>query len=393
MATIFTNTTILTPTETLSSAALVAGEDGRITYVGPVRDLPRVEGPRINLNGRTLIPGLIDVHVHGGNGVNMGVAGVSPKEFNDELNGYSDWVARGGVTGFLAGILMPDRESMTNLVADYADLFDKGLSGAEGLGVFLEGPFMNVEQKGAIKPPYLRDPDMDEAQGYLDAARGWMRQIAMAPELTGAEEVASLFRKAGVVVAFGHSDTDYEGTRRALEGNWTHITHTFNKHRGLHHREPGAVGAILTSEEITTELIADSMHVHPAVMKLLVRSVGVDRVVLITDATALAGLPDGDYEVMGLTIYVRNGLAKIPEGNIAGSTVTLNRCVRNMVHDVSVSLADAVQMATLNPARAMGFSNRLGSLEVGKDASLAVIDEDVNVYLTMVQGRIVFNEL
>jgi len=393
MPTIFSNSTIITPTETLSNAALVAGDDGKIQYVGSMKNMPRVEGRRIHLNNRILIPGLIDVHVHGGNGINMGVAGVSPEEFKDEMNSYSDWAAEGGVTGFLAGILMPDRESMTNLVSDYADLFDEGLSGAEGLGIFLEGPFMNVAQKGAIKPPYLRHPDMDEAQGYIDAGRGWVRQIAMAPELPGAEEVASLFRKAGVVVAFGHSDTDYDGARRALEGNWTHITHTFNKHRGLHHREPGAVGAILTSEEITAELIADSMHVHPAVMKILVRSIGVDRVVLITDATALAGKPDGDYEVMGLTIHVRNGLAKIPAGNIAGSTVTLNRCVRNMVQDVGVSLEDAVRMATINPARAMGFSQSLGSLEVGKDASLAVIDKDVNVYLTMVQGRIVYNNL
>jgi N-acetylglucosamine-6-phosphate deacetylase len=215
----------------------------------------------------------------------------------------------------------------------------------------------------------------------------------MAPELPNAYEVASLFQNAGVVVALGHSTATYEQAQDALRGPWSHITHTFNKLTGLHHRQPGTVGAVLVSDEITTELIADTIHVHPAVMRILLRCVGPERICLITDATQFAGMPDGEYEIYNTKVIVRNGWARIPAGNLAGSTVTLNTCVRNMNQVVGASLQESVQMATLNPARAMGFSNRLGSLHVGRRADLSVIDDDANVYMTLVNGKVVFNAL
>jgi N-acetylglucosamine-6-phosphate deacetylase len=177
----------------------------------------------------------------------------------------------------------------------------------------------------------------------------------------------------------------------ALQRNVTHITHAFNAQRAFDHRAPGLVGAMLSSDEATVEVIADGVHVHPVALKILVRCVGTDRVVLITDSMAAAGAPDGEYRIGGQLRIVKDGVARLSNGNLAGSVATMNRCVRTMVRDVGVSLADAVKMASLNPARAMGFADRLGALRAGHDASLTVIDDNVNVYLTMVKGQILYS--
>jgi len=384
------HTTIFTPDRVFEDAALVVGESGSIEYIGAMDCAPRSDGPILDMRGRIVIPGMIDIHVHGGNGIDLGVTPRPTTSLRDDLHAFSNWTAQSGVTGFLAGIGMKNPQSTIQRLKAYADIFEEGLPGAEGLGVYMEGPFMNRDQKGAIPEDWLHDPDLDEARAYLEAGGGWIRQITIAPELPHALEVASLFRQAGVVVALGHSSCTYEQARDALKGGWTNITHTFNKMGFLHHRDPGIVGAILESEDITTELICDTIHVHPAVMRILLRCVSPERIALITDATLLAGLPDGEYDWEGRTVTVRDGWARIPAGNLAGSTVALNTCVRNMNQAVGASLREAVQMATLNPARAMGFTDRLGSLRSGRAANLAVIDEDVNVYLTMVNGKIVY---
>jgi N-acetylglucosamine-6-phosphate deacetylase len=387
------HTTIYTPDRMLEKAALVVGEEGRIDYIGPMDDAPRAVGRVLDLRGRIVIPGMIDIHVHGGKGIDLGVTHARPATLAQDLRTYSNWVVESGVTGFLCGILLPNAEATLDMISAYADLFEEGLPGAEALGIFMEGPFLNPEMKGAIDPTWLHDPTLEEAQAYLDAGRGWIRQIAIAPELPNAYEVAYLFREAGVTVALGHSTATYEQAQDAFSGPWTHITHTFNKLTGLHHRRPGTVGAVLASEAVTTELIADTIHVHPAVMRILLRCVGPERISLITDATQFAGMPDGEYEIYNTKVIVRDGWARIPAGNLAGSTVTLNTCVRNMNQAVGASLREAVQMATLNPARALGFADRLGSLLVGRAANLTVVDADANAYMTLVNGKVVYNNL
>jgi len=382
------NARVLTPTEVTEAAAIVT-DDGRIAYVGPMDDAPHVVDLRMNMRGRLVVPGFVDVHVHGGNGIRFG----SSDQIAQDLQTYSEWVASKGVTGFLCSIGAPTAAALTQKVRVFADALDAGVEGAEVLGLHLEGPFLSKEKKGAMNPDWLRQPDRDEAKAVLRAGRGWIRQVTMAPELPGAGEVAALFREAGVVVALGHSNADYETASAALRGKFTHVTHTFNAQRGLHHRAPGVVGAVMASDNVTAELIADTIHVHPAAMKVLLRCLGTDRVVLITDANAAAGLPDGTYGLMTREITVKDGRATLPDGTIAGSTVTLDQCVRNIHQQVGVPLAEAVKMASLNPARAMGFARRLGSIAVGKDANLTVIDEDVNVTMSMVKGRVVYCNL
>jgi len=217
--------------------------------------------------------------------------------------------------------------------------------------------------------------------------------MTMAPELPHANEVARLFRQNGVVVALGHTNTDYETASKALKGDFVHVTHTFNAQSSFDHRAPAVFGAVMSSDNVTAELIADCVHVHPAAMKVLIRSLGTERVVLITDAMTGAGLKDGKYMLAGNEVTVKDGHATLANGTLAGSIATLNQCVRNVNQLVGFPLVDAVKMASLNPARAMGLGDRLGAIQPGKDASLTVIDEDVTVYLTMVKGKIVYNNL
>jgi N-acetylglucosamine-6-phosphate deacetylase len=316
-----------------------------------------------------------------------------PGKLEEDLRMYSKWVAQSGVTGFLLSIAAPTPELLTTIIEAYFELFKKEMPGAEPLGLHLEGPFLNPEKKGAFNPAWLREPALDEAEAFLRAGGDWIRQVTLAPELPGAEDVSSMFCEAGVVVSLGHTNTDFETASAALQGNWTHVTHTFNAQSGFGHRAPGVIGAILASDNVTAELIADLIHVHPGAMKILVRSVGVDRVVLISDAMPGAGLEDGVYDLIGHEITVKNGRATLADGSLAGSTAMLNHCVCNITREVGVPLQHAVQMATLNAARAMGFKDRLGMVVEGKDASLTVIDEEINVFLTMVKGEIVYRNI
>jgi len=389
MATTLYYTNIFTPVETIERGALVISDDGKIIYVGSTEDAPRVDGKKIDLRGRYVVPGFIDIHVHGGKGVTFGASGNAA----DEVRAYSEWVTSTGVTGYLCSLAAPDDRSLVELVASYAEALQAGASGAEPLGIHLEGPFLNPERKGAFNPAWLRVPAPDEIDAVLKAGRGTVRQITLAPELPGASGIAARCRAEGVVVSLGHTNSDYATASAALKGNFTHVTHTFNAQRGFHHREPGVFGAILASDEVTAELIADNVHAHPGAMKVLLRCLGTDRVVLITDAMSGAGLPDGVFDLVGMKVTVKDGHATLADGTIAGSTATLNRCVGNMNQLVDIPFRDAVKMASLNPARAMGFASRLGSIAVGKDASLVVIDEQANVYLTMVKGQVVYSNL
>jgi N-acetylglucosamine-6-phosphate deacetylase len=381
--------TVLTPVERLERSTVVIDDAGKIAYLGPMVGAPPVDGLRLDLRNLIVAPGFLDIHVHGGHGITFG----SLKSLEDDLKEYSTWVVQNGVAGFLLSITAPDPDQLSELIRAYVKLFEKEAPGAEPLGIHLEGPFMNVERKGAQNPDWIRDPDIKEADLYLESGQGWIRQMTMAPELPNAQEVAARYRGAGVVLAIGHSTADYDTAVQALEGNWNHITHTFNAQTGLHHRNPGIVGAVMASEQITAELIADTIHVHPGAMKALIRCVGSDRVVLVTDAMAGAGLAYGEYELLVFTFFVREGKATQEDGTIAGSAAVMNDCVRNIHERVDIPLSDAIMMATTNPARVIGLSNRLGSLAVGKDASLTVIDEQVGVHLTMVKGRIVYNAL
>ncbi len=387
------NAALFTPSAVIDPGTVIVSDDGEITYAGPANQAPYGAGLNLDLTGRIVAPGFVNIHTHGGNGINFYADATERASIAENLHTYARWAAQNGVTGFLCSIAAPSAEALRELIEAYVAAFESESPGAEPLGLHLEGPFLSREKKGAFDPDWLREAALEEARSALEVGQGWVRQMTLASEMAGADAVASYLRGQGVVVSLGHTDADYETTRRALRGNFTHVTHTFNAQHGFHHREPGALGAILTSDDVTAELIADTVHVHPGAMELLVHSLGTERVVLITDANAAAGLPDGTYEIGGRKRIVKDGRSVLEDGTIAGSTATMDTCVRNIHQTVGVPLLAAVRMGSLNPARAIGLASRIGSLHQGKAANLIVMDGDLNIYLTLVRGKVVHNAL
>ena len=388
MYTILENGTIITPSEVIDNGVMVINETGRIDFVGKQDSIKIPTGLLIDVGGKIISPGFLDVHTHGGNGVDF-----STGKLSENLDQYSKWAATSGVTGFLCSIAAPDKESLNAIISQYADIMESGVRGAQALGMHLEGPFLNPKRKGAFNPAWLRSPDLNEVEDYLRLGKGWIKQMTLSPELSGALQVAALLKQKGVVASLGHSDAVYELASAALKKDFSHVTHCFNAQSGFNHRAPGVVGAVLDSEKITAELIGDGIHVHPAAMQILLRCVGEDRIVLITDAMPGAGLPDGQYEMIGQTVQVKNGKAVLSDGTLAGSTAQLNQCVRNMNQLGRAALTHSINMASINPARVLGLSNEIGSLQKGLWANLIVIDKDINVFLTMVKGKIVHDIL
>jgi N-acetylglucosamine-6-phosphate deacetylase len=376
---------VLTPAGWVEPGVVIVTEDGSIGDVGRSGEV-EPSGQVVSLEACILAPGLIDVHTHGGHGVTFGM----PVRLAEDLTAYSEWVATTGVTGFLCSVAAPDSKSLMSILRAYAAAMAKGTPGAEALGMHLEGPYLSPARRGAFNPRWLRPPSLDEVLAYVEAGEGWVRQMTLAPELPGAWDAARALRNRGVVAALGHSDADFATASAALAGDFTHVTHTFNAQRAFGHREPGVLGAVLASEGVSAELIADKVHVHPAAMKVLVRCLGPDRIVLVTDAMAGAGLTDGVYELVGHQVWVRGGRATLADGTLAGSTAALNECVWNASDGMGVTTAQALRMASTNPARLLGLGARLGAIERGRTASLVALDAEGQVRLTMVRGRVVY---
>lgn len=380
-----TNATIHTPFQTIENEEILVSDEGKIAYMGVKVESEKHADQTINAAGYSLAPGLIDIHVHGGYGVAFGLP-----DLKESLQKYSQSILKTGVTGFLLSIAAPDAETLLELIKSYIPILEDGLPGAFALGLHLEGPFMNKEKKGAFNPAWLRKPDIKEVNSIIKAGKGWIKQVTMAPELENADLIAEAFQDANVVVALGHSNTDYITASDALKGFFSHITHTYNAQSSFNHREPGVIGAVLASDNVTAELIADKVHVHSGAMKILYRCLGKDRIILITDAMPGAGLPDGKYELIGQEVIVKNGRAVLLDGTIAGSTAQLINCVANIHQDLELSLNDALQGATYNPSRFLGLQDQLGIIEEGMDANLIIFDEEFKVRFVLVQGRIVY---
>jgi len=327
---------------------------------------------------------LIDIHIHGSNGLDT----MDGKA--ESIAGLSAFVAAHGVTGFLPTTVAAPLSQIEQALQAVRQAVDSGLPGAQVLGVHLEGPFFNRRRAGAQPLDWCVDPGDDALRRLLAPGEGLTRMISLAPELPGALAAIETFARHGIVVSIGHTDATYEQTQAAFAAGARHITHLFNAMSPLHHREPGVIGAALTTDGVTVQLIADGLHLHPAILNLAVRCKGVAELVLITDAIAGTGLPDGEYTMGPQQVIVRNGEARTPAGNLAGSTLTLERAVANMVRLAGVPLPAALQMATLNPARVLGLERRKGRLAPGYDADMVALDADFHVHLTMVGGQIIY---
>lgn len=382
------NGTIYTPIETIENGVLLI-DDATIHALGRRGTLaiPR-DAQVIDARGKAIVPGLIDLHTYGCLGASL----TTPERAMDDLATFARNVVRFGVTRFLISPTIGDRAFIVQMLRALADAIPYLRDGARCLGIHLEGPWLDPEQRGAFPREHLHAPTLDEAREYVDAARGFLRLVTMAPNLPNALEVAQWLRAQGIVVSLGHSSTTYEVARDALaSGAFTLVTHVYNAMTGLHHRQPGVLGAVLSSDDALGMFICDGLHVHPAAVKILMRALGVERVILVTDAIPGGGMTEGTFTMLGQTARIVDGVARLTDGTIAGSILTLNRAVMNARAFGALTLNDALKMATVNPARALRLWN-LGSLNDGAEADVVLMDESGNVVLTMVAGHIVYQK-
>jgi N-acetylglucosamine-6-phosphate deacetylase len=357
-------------------------EGGRIIGVFPSAAGQAFEGSDVvDFCDHYIAPGLIDLHLHGAMGRDVmdgNIAGLQ------EIAAYQ---AGTGVTGFVATTLAAALPQISDAVMGVKAAQTKPLP-SEILGLHLEGPFLSFEKKGAQNPEFIRPIDLEAMSTILELCAGIKSIITVAPEMGDNLSFIPAFREGGLVVSIGHSAATYELAMTSFERGVAHATHLYNAMSGWLPREPGVIGAVLDSDRVTAELIADGIHVHPAALRMAIRQKGIERICLITDSLNAAGLGEGESRVGGLEVVVRKGQARLKEsGTLAGSILTLNQAVKNVIDWTGVSVPQAVRMASLNPARVLGLDGQMGSIEANKLANLAVFDRDFNVLTTILRGR------
>jgi N-acetylglucosamine-6-phosphate deacetylase len=363
---------------------MVVVEDGLIASIQSRGSMEPPSGaPHLDFPGLTLAPGLIDVHVHGG-------AGHDVMENNPSaLHAIQRHMARHGVTSYLPTTVTAPLDNILRALEHLGKAItanrDGLKNGARPLGIHLEGPFISHAKRGVHSPENLVEPSPQLLDRFWQASGGTLRMITIAPELSGTLETIRHARKLGIHCSLGHSDATLDQARAAIKAGAGHATHTFNAMRRLDHRDPGIAGAVLTADEVSADIIADGVHVDPSMVRLFLRAKGRDRAVLITDAISAAGMPEGRYRLGPLDVEVRGNRCEY-QGKLAGSVLTLDQAVRNVMSFAAWTLADAIRLATCNPARLLGDTAR-GALALGRVADMVALAEDGTVRQTIVAGE------
>jgi N-acetylglucosamine-6-phosphate deacetylase len=366
----------LTPNTEIPDAAILI-RDGVIESVGARKDLTAPSGAQeITALQHTAVPGFIDVHIHGAGGRDV-------MEGSEEaVATVAKTIARHGTTSFLATTVTasPDDtcRSVEGMARYIAHQFESAENKAEVLGIHYEGPFLNKARRGVHPAEWVQLPSAELLERLVKAAAGKGRLITIAPELLGAVPLIKAARDAGLVVGMGHTDATYEQARAAVAQGVRHAVHVYNAMRPFSHRDTGVLGAVLTSPEVTGELIADGVHVEEPAMRILLQAKGPAGVILISDGLSATGMPDGKYKLGKFEFTVSGGVCRNSEGKLAGSTLTLDRALRNVVA-LGIPLAHAVQMLTSNPATLLGLEFKKGNLRAGADADIVLLDSNLQV--------------
>ncbi len=387
MKTAFTASRLYTPVEEIQNPLLIV-EDGRISEVSSrsTTDVPG-NASLVEFGDAVLAPGFVDIHMHGGAGLDL------MRALPSELPRLGKFLTTHGVTGYFATTVAAPLDATCAALGRLADAIEAAATQPNGdpvqarpLGIHLEGPFLSHKRRGVHPPEYLVTPTVAIFERLWQAARGHVRMLTIAPEIPGAMEVIAEAARRKICVSIGHSDAEMPIAQNAVKAGARHATHTFNAMRPLEHRDPGIIGEVLSDDRISADIIVDGIHVAPAVVKLFLRAKGRERAVLITDAISAAGMPDGRYQLGPIEVDVKDGKCT-SNGSLAGSVLTMDRAVRNVTQFSNWSLRDAVQAATLNPARAVGLAGRHGVLAQGADADFTVLSPAGEVLKTMVRGR------
>lgn len=385
MKTIFTASRLYTPLEEIANPVLVV-EDGVITEVSSraANEIPN-GASLVDFGDAVIAPGFVDIHMHGGFGLDVMLAS------RDEVPRLHKFLAAHGVTGYFPTTVAAPLDQTCAALERMADSIEAAQSatsdGAQALplGIHLEGPFLSHKRRGAHVPENLALPTPEIFERLWQASRGQVRMMTIAPEIPGAMETIAAAAQKNVCVSIGHSDAELSTAQDAVKAGARHATHTFNAMRPLDHRDPGIIAEVLTDNRITADIIVDGIHVAPAVVQLFLKAKGIDRAVLITDATAAAGMPDGRYQLGPMQVDVKDGKVT-KDGGLAGSALTMDNAVRNVIAFAQWTLQDAVRAATLNPARVAGLAQH-GRLAAGADANFTVLSPNGDVRKTIVRGQ------
>lgn len=330
----------------------------------------------------SVIPGLIDLHIHGINGKDC-MDGTE-----EALTTISHALAKTGTTSFLATTMSADLSDIEKTLQRIAHF--KKSNGAEMLGIHLEGPFLSAKRAGAQCKEKLLSPTIATMKQLQKISHHKIKLVTLAPELPMSVEFIRYLRQEKIIACMGHTDATYQESETAIDAGCTYATHLFNAMRDIHHREPGVVISALLSDKISVELIVDGIHLHPAMVELTYRLKGKDRIILVTDAMRAACLCDGNYELGGQSVHVKKGAPRLQNGTLAGSVLTLSSALQNMMTMTHCSFEDALKMATENPAKILGIFDKKGSIAIGKEADLVVLDEKKKVVLTVCAGEVAY---
>lgn len=393
---LFTNASIFLPSGFIHNASLYVKE-GKILHIFKEQDPSALyQGNNIDeiidVKGSFLVPGFIDVHVHGGNGYDV-MSGNKK-----DIDGLCQFHASKGTTSLLPTTVTHNQHVIeTAIKAIMASMKESFVQtkGSEILGIHLEGPFLNAERAGAQNPQYIRKPNINELNKYVELSQGNIRLMTIAPEQEGALEVIEYGVKHGITMSIGHSDSNYDIVHQAVIKGVSHVTHLFNGMSPLHHREPGVAGAALMLDALAVEVICDGIHMSKEVISFVFQVKPEDKIVLITDCVSAAGCKNGRYELGSLPIVLKDNQVRLINennviGSLAGSCLTMDQALRNVMQFTGLKLEQILPTLTINPAKQIGCSHRKGSIEIGKDADLVILDQKYGIMATYVNGEKVF---
>ena len=384
MKTVITAGRLITPDRTITDPVVVV-DDEVISQIAPRAEVEIAYGQRLDFPGCILVPALFDVHIHGSAGRDV------MEGTREAFTAIGKFLASHGVGAFLATTVTAPVDATLRSLDAMGALIGGDSEGARPLGIHIEGPFLSPHKKGAHPERLLQTPSVELFDRMWAAAQGKIRLMTIAPELPGAEELIAHAASLGVRVSLGHSDADTAAARAGIRAGAVTATHTFNAMRQFDHRDPGLLGEVLVNDDLFAELICDGLHVHADAVRIYWKAKGPERAILITDAMSAAGMPDGTYKLGELDVHVVKGKCVIDKDTLAGSTLTLDRGVRNFAGFTGASIEDVAKLASRNPARMTGFEAEAGSLAVGRVADITVLSANNEVVETILRGRRSFN--